>query len=221
MERVRKRRRGTAIVETEKGILVTAGKSRIFLLPGGGADKGESRIGAAIRELREETGLESYDVKVSEVHGMSQRGGSVVTYVKLGKTVNSPLVEKNEADIIISFEKLEALRWIEYLKKGGSLVVSDQQINPMPVITRKEEYPENIIEKLRNMCGNGNVISVNAMKIARELGNTRVVNLVLIGVLAKLMPFSKETWLESIKESVPSSYYDINIKAFEAGFDLS
>ncbi|NLC67691.1 MAG: indolepyruvate oxidoreductase subunit beta [Clostridiaceae bacterium] len=163
---------------------------------------------------------ESYHVKVSEVHGMSQRGGSVITYVKLGSSVDSPLVEKNEADIIIAFEKLEALRWIEYLKKGGSLVVNDQQINPMPVITGREKYPDNIIEKLRHMCGYEKVIAVDALKIAKELGNTRVVNLVLVGILARLMPFSKEIWLESIKESVPTKYYDVNKKAFEVGFGL-
>ena len=161
---------------------------------------------------------ESYDVKVSEVHGMSQRGGSVVTYVKLGDIVNSPLVEKGEADIIISFEKLEALRWIEYLKKDGKLIVNDQEINPMPVITGKEKYPENVIEKLKRLCGD--VISVNALEIAKELGNTRVVNVVLIGILARLMPIRKETWLKALEESVSSSYYAINKRAFEAGYNI-
>ncbi|NSW90454.1 MAG: indolepyruvate oxidoreductase subunit beta [Firmicutes bacterium] len=160
----------------------------------------------------------SYDVKVSEVHGMSQRGGSVVTYVKLGKKVNSPLVEKGEADIIISFEKLEALRWIDYLRKDGRMIVNSQRINPMPVITGKEKYPENALEKIKSLCSN--VIFVNALEIAKELGNIKVVNMVLIGILAKLIPIEKEIWLEALKEVVLEKYYSINEKAFKAGYNI-
>lgn len=157
-----------------------------------------------------------YDVKVSEVHGMSQRGGSVVTYVKMGEKVYSPLIEKGEADIILAFEKLEALRWIDYLKKGGALVVNDQEINPMPVITGKAEYPENIIEKLTG--GGIRIMSVNALRIAGECGNIKAVNIVLIGLMSKSTGIERDVWLEAVKEAVPQKLLDVNIKAFNAGY---
>lgn len=161
----------------------------------------------------------SYDVKVSEVHGMSQRGGSVVTYVKLGEKVNSPLIEKGEADIIISFEMLEALRWSDYLNKEGKIIVNNQRINPIPVITGKEKYPENILGKIKTICNN--VISINALEKAKELGNTRVVNIILIGILARLSSIEKNIWLETLKEVVPERFYSINEKAFEAGYNAA
>jgi indolepyruvate ferredoxin oxidoreductase beta subunit len=161
----------------------------------------------------------SYDVKVSEVHGMSQRGGSVVTYVKLGEKVNSPLIEKGEADIIISFEMLEALRWSDYLNKEGKIIVNDQKINPMPVITGKEKYPGNILGKIKTVCDN--VICINALEIAKELGNTKVVNIILIGILARLSSIEKDVWLETLKEVVPQRFYSINEKAFEAGYNIA
>ncbi|MDP4093326.1 MAG: indolepyruvate oxidoreductase subunit beta [Bacillota bacterium] len=161
----------------------------------------------------------SYDVKVSEVHGMSQRGGSVVTYVKMGEKVYSPLIEKGEADIIMAFEQLEALRWIDYLKDNGNLITNEQKINPMPVITGKAEYPKGIIEKLKeNYKG---TVSLDALNIAKQCGNTKAVNLVLIGVLAKRTDIEKEVWLEAIKETVPAKFLDVNIKAFEAGYEVS
>ncbi|AUS98728.1 indolepyruvate oxidoreductase subunit beta [Clostridium thermosuccinogenes] len=161
---------------------------------------------------------ESYDVKVSEVHGMSQRGGSVVTYVKLGPKVYSPLVEKGEADIILAFEKLEALRWLEYLKDGGKLIVNDQEIDPMPVIIRKAKYPENILPRIKEKYAN--TISLDALSIARQCGNIKAVNTVLLGVLAKSTNIAKETWIESIKEVVPAKFVDVNLKAFEAGYAI-
>jgi indolepyruvate ferredoxin oxidoreductase, beta subunit len=157
-----------------------------------------------------------YDVKVSEVHGMSQRGGSVVTYVKMGEKVYSPLVEKGEADIILAFEKLEALRWADYLRNGGSLVVNEQEINPMPVITGMAKYPEDIIEKLKAKIKN--VTSVNALKIAKECGNIKAVNMVLVGLMAVSTEIGKELWLEAMKEVIPQKLIDVNLKAFEAGF---
>jgi len=159
----------------------------------------------------------NYDVKVSEVHGMSQRGGSVVTYVKLGEKINSPLVEIGDADIIMSFEKLEALRWVDYLKKDGKLIINDQRINPMPVITGKEKYPEGVLDALKDKYGN-NVISIDALQIAKELGNIRVVNMVLIGILASISSIEKEIWLEALKEILPAKLHAINEKAFEIGF---
>ncbi|HHV29085.1 indolepyruvate oxidoreductase subunit beta [Acetivibrio mesophilus] len=159
---------------------------------------------------------QNYDVKVSEVHGMSQRGGSVVTYVKIGDKVYSPIIEKGEADIIIAFEMLEALRWAEYLKEDGKLLVNEQKINPMPVIIGKEKYPENIMEKLRENYKN--VISLDALKIAKECKNIKAVNTVLIGLLAKSMNIDKELWIESLKEIVPQKALDVNLKAFEEGY---
>ncbi len=157
-----------------------------------------------------------YDVKVSEVHGMSQRGGSVVTYVKMGEKVYSPLIEKGEADIIIAFEELEALRWLEYLKEGGSLVVNEQEINPMPVITGKAKYPENILKSLGDKLKN--VASIDALKIAKECGNIKAVNMALIGVMAASTDIGKELWLDALKEVIPPKLLEVNIKAFETGY---
>lgn len=157
-----------------------------------------------------------YDVKVSEVHGMSQRGGSVVTYVKMGDKVYSPLIEKGEADIIIAFEKLEALRWVDYLKKGGTLVVNDQEINPMPVIIGKAKYPEGILDRLRY---NGiKVQSIDALSIARECGNIKAVNIVLIGLMAKSTQIGREVWQRAMEEVIPQKLLEVNIKAFNEGF---
>ncbi|MCX7923232.1 MAG: indolepyruvate oxidoreductase subunit beta [Clostridia bacterium] len=159
----------------------------------------------------------SFDVKVSEVHGMSQRGGSVVTYVKFGSKVYSPLVEKGDADIIMAFEQLEALRWVEYLKDGGKMLINDQKINPMPVIIGKAKYPENIIEKVKENYNN--IVSIDALKLAKECGNIKAVNIVLLGLMAKSTHIEKDVWIEAIKEVVPQKVLDINLKAFEAGYN--
>ncbi len=148
---------------------------------------------------------------------MSQRGGSVVTYVKMGKKVYSPIIEKGEADFLLAFEKLEALRWVEYLKKEGTLVLNEQEIDPMPVITRSAAYPEGIIEKLRDT--GVRICSIDALEIAKECGNIKAVNVVLIGVLAKTAAIDKEIWLKSIEEVVPRKFLDVNIKAFNAGYE--
>ena len=160
---------------------------------------------------------EGYDVKVSEVHGMSQRGGSVVTYVKYGEKVYSPIIDRGEADIILAFENLEAMRALPYLKKGGKMIVNNQQINPMPVITGAAKYPENILEKL---SGKADVIKVDATKLAEEAGNIKAVNIVLIGVMAKSTDIEYEKWINTIKETVPAKFVDINIKAFDLGYNL-
>lgn len=159
---------------------------------------------------------QGYDVKVSEVHGMSQRGGSVVTYVKMGEKVYSPLVEKGEADIIISFEALEALRWVDYLKKDGTLIVNEQEIDPMPVITGKAKYPENILAKLKE--AGVKLQSIDALSIARNCGNIKAVNIVLIGLMAKTTSIDKDIWLKAIEEVVPKKVLDVNIKAFNEGY---
>ena len=155
---------------------------------------------------------QGFDVKVSEVHGMSQRGGSVVTYVKYGDKVYSPVVEKGEADIIISFETLEAARYVPYLKKGGHIVLSTQQIDPMPVINGAATYPENIVEKLKGMG-----IAVDALKIAEECGNAKASNVVLMGVVSTKMPFDEACWNKAVEECVPAKFLDLNKKAFAMG----
>lgn len=159
---------------------------------------------------------QGYDVKVSEIHGMSQRGGSVVTYVKMGRKVYSPVIEKGEADFLLAFEKLEALRWIDYLKKDGTMVLNDQGIDPMPVITGSTAYPEGIIDKLA--AAGARVRSIDALGIARECGNIKAVNIVLIGLLAGTSSIAKDVWLESLKESVPQKFLDVNVRAFDAGY---
>ena len=160
---------------------------------------------------------EGYDVKVSEVHGMSQRGGSVVTYVKYGDKVYSPIIDEGEADIILAFELLEAYRALPYLKKGGKIVVNDQRIDPMPVITGAMQYPDGIAEKLQAVA---DCKIVDALSIAREAGNVKAVNVALIGVLAKASNISHDRWIETIKSTVPEKFLEANLKAFELGYGI-
>ncbi len=160
---------------------------------------------------------EGYDVKVSEVHGMSQRGGSVVTYVKYGENVYSPIIDRGEADIILAFEELEAYRALPFLKKGGKMIINNQQINPMPVITGAATYPENITEKISKQV---DAIVTDAVALAKEAGNIKAVNVVLIGIMAKSTDIEYEKWIKTIKETVPEKFVDINIKAFDLGYNL-
>ena len=160
---------------------------------------------------------EGYDVKVSEVHGMSQRGGSVVTYVKYSDKVYSPIIDRGEADLILAFEMLEAMRALPYLKKGGKMIANTQKMNPMPVITGAMEYPENIEEKLSAKI---NLQAVDALSLAEKAGTIKAVNVVLIGLLAKSMDVDKNVWIDVIKETVPEKFLDVNIKAFELGYEL-
>lgn len=160
-----------------------------------------------------------YDVKMSEVHGMSQRGGSVVTYVKYGKKVYSPTVNEGEADYIISFEKLETARWLSYLKKGGKIITSIQEIDPMPVITGACKYPTDIINKIR--AKSVDILDVDAQKLAIEAGSPKATNVVLMGVLSHFMDFSDEMWQKAIEECVPQKFLEINKKAFELGREQS
>ncbi len=156
------------------------------------------------------------DAKVSEVHGMSQRGGSVVTYVKMGEKIHSPLIEKGEADILLCFEQLEALRWIDYANKDAQIIINDQQIDPMPVILGAMKYPERIIPKIQ--AEYANVTTVPALRMARESGSMKAVNVVMIGVLAKRTAFGKEIWLEAIRQNVKPQFVEMNLRAFEAGY---
>lgn len=159
-----------------------------------------------------------FDVKISEVHGMAQRGGSVVTYVRYGEKVAEPIVEEGQADVLIAFERLEALRYAHFLKKDGVLIVNDLRMDPMPVSIGAAQYPEHIIEDLKQKY---NVISLDAQAFAKELGNARVFNTIIIGVAAKRMDFAKEDWLKVIEETVPQKTIEINTKAFEAGYALA
>ncbi len=158
-----------------------------------------------------------YDVKVSEVHGMSQRGGSVVTYVKYDDKVYSPIIGKGEADIILAFELLEAYRALPYLKKGGKMIVNTQKINPMPVITGAAEYPENLEDKLSAEC---DLTSLKAAELAEKAGSIKAVNVVLIGVLAKSTDVPYEKWIEALKATVPEKFIEMNLKAFDLGYNL-
>ena len=156
-----------------------------------------------------------FDVKVSEVHGMSQRGGSVVTYVRWGDKVCSPIIDKGQADCILSFELLEAARYTEYLKPDGRIIVNSQQINPMPVIAGAAVYPEKLEEKLSALAGN--VDALDALSLAEKAGGSKAVNLVLMGRLAKHFDFTDEEWMDAIEHSVPPKFLELNKKAFELG----
>jgi len=155
------------------------------------------------------------DVKQSEIHGMSQRGGSVVTHVRFGQNVHSPLVTKGSADVIMAFEELEALRNLPYLKKAGLMIVNKQQMLPMPVIMGAAQYPVEPVNEIINQ--GAKEIAVDASGVGLALGDARTANVVLLGVLAAALPFPDEAWLESIKESLRPELADVNLRAFRAG----
>ncbi len=158
-----------------------------------------------------------YDVKLSEVHGMAQRGGSVVTFVRYGDNVAEPIVEEGQADVLIAFERLEALRYIHFLKKDGSVIVNDWRIDPITVVTGVAQYPENIIRTLKEKR---NTIVVEATEEAKKLGAPRTFNVIVLGAAAKYMGFDKEEWLDVIETTVPPKTIEINKKAFEIGYNL-
>ena len=158
---------------------------------------------------------EGYDVKVSEVHGMSQRGGSVITYVRFGDKVYSPVVDKGEADFIVSFEILETARWISYLKPNGQIVTNTQQIDPMPVITGAATYPENLVEKMR--AKGFKVDAMDCLSLARKAGSQKAVNIVLLGRLSHYFDISQDSWQAALKACVPAKFLELNKKAFELG----
>ncbi len=160
---------------------------------------------------------EGYDVKVSEVHGMSQRGGSVVTYVRFGEKVFSPIITRGEADFIVAFEKLEAARWASCLSLGGKIIVNTQQVDPMPVITGAAQYPHDALDKLSE--AGVDVDSVDALSLARQAGSYRAVNIVLMGRLARHFDIPAEKWLAAIEKSVAPRFVEMNIKAFNLGYN--
>ncbi len=159
-----------------------------------------------------------YDVKLSEVHGMSQRGGSVVTYVKYGQKVYSPIIDKGEADIILAFEQLEALRALPYLRIGGKMIANTQKINPMPVITGAAQYPDGIIEAIASRV---DLTALDALAIAKAAGNAKAVNVVLVGVMAKNTDIPYEVWVQAVRECVPAKFLEINLRAFDAGYNYA
>ena len=161
---------------------------------------------------------QGYDVKVSEVHGMSQRGGSVVTYVRYGDKVYSPIIEEGGADIVLAFEQLEAARHLSYLKPGGTMVVNTQQIDPMPVIMGAASYPQGLIEKMEQ--SGARVIAADALSLAEEAGSVKAVNVVLIGIMAKALGLPESLWLDTIEATVPAKFVEMNKKAFALGYQV-
>ena len=158
---------------------------------------------------------QGYDVKVSEVHGMSQRGGSVVTYVRYGEQVYSPVIDRGEADFIVSFEVLEAARWMPYLKEGGVIVTNTQQIDPMPVITGSAEYPADLVKKMKDL--GVRVDALDCLKLAEEAGSSKAVNIVLLGRLSHYFDIPEEAWDEALAAVVPARFLEMNRKAFTLG----
>ena len=158
-----------------------------------------------------------YDIKVSEVHGMSQRGGSVVTYVRFGEKVYSPVIDKGQADFIVSFEELEAARWTEYLKPGGKIITNTQQISPMPVIIGAAEYPQDLLEQMH--AKGLDVDAIDALSLAEQAGSSKAVNIVLMGRLSKYFDIPVQEWLEAIEASVPAKFLELNKKAFQLGLE--
>jgi len=159
-----------------------------------------------------------YDVKMSEVHGMAQRGGSVTTQIRYGKKVYSPIIGKGEADIVVSFEKMEAMRWLEYLKPNGKLVVNDYEIPSVPILSGKVDYPEGIIEELKSKA---QTIVIEAAKEAMELGNIRAQNILVLGSLIKALGIDDINWENVIRDLVAEKYVDMNIKALYRGMELA
>ncbi len=159
------------------------------------------------------------DVKVSEIHGMSQRGGSVVTQVRFGDKVYSPIIEPGTADMIMAFEKLEALRWLHWLKEDGQIIVNDQKMNPMPVVTGVAKYPDDVLEQIRSKCKN--VLIFDALHAARDCGSDKAANVVLLGALSKYMNIDRETWITVITKLVPQKFLQVNLDAFAAGEALT
>jgi len=159
--------------------------------------------------------IEGYDAKVSEVHGMSQRGGAVVTYVRYGDKVYSPIVDVGQAELIVSFELLEAARWLNHLAPGGQVVTNTQQIDPIPVIIGAAAYPADLVQKME--AAGAKTDAIDALKLAEEAGSAKTVNIVMMGRLSKYFPFPMETWIQALEECVPSKFLEMNKKAFELG----
>ncbi|MFZ5641853.1 MAG: indolepyruvate oxidoreductase subunit beta [Bacillota bacterium] len=160
---------------------------------------------------------QGYEVKVSEIHGMAQRGGSVVTHVRIGEKVHAPIISEGRADVILAFEQLEAMRWIHYLKPGGTVIINDQVIAPVPVLLGLQKYPAGIIEEIKKHVPD--TIALNALDLARQSGNDKASNVVLMGVLANRLGIPREAWLAALEKKVPAKFLEVNKKAFELGWE--
>ena len=167
-------------------------------------------LGSAMMDL-------GYDVKVSEVHGMSQRGGSVETYVRYGEKVYSPVIDPGEADIVLAFEQLEAARFLPFLKKGGVVVTNTQKIDPMPVVTGAAQYPQGLLEAIEGQ--GARLLALDALSLAEQAGSVKAVNVLLIGAMAKSLGTEKEIWLKTIEKTVPPKFVEMNKKAFTLGYE--
>ena len=189
-------------------------KTDIILSGVGG--QGILSIAAAIGEAALKEGLY---MKQAEVHGMSQRGGSVVTYVKYGSKVNSPIVNEGEADLILAFEQLEAARWLQYLKKDGTLIINTQKIDPMSVIIGNSIYPDGVLDAI-NKAG-AKTTNLDALSLAVSAGSAKAVNVVLIGVMASHMDLNRDVWINAIKNTVPEKFLEMNLKAFDLGYNYN
>lgn len=159
---------------------------------------------------------ENLDVKTAETHGMAQRGGSVVNHVRIGEKVYSPLIPKGSVDYLLSFEKLEALRYLPFLSAGGTVIVNKMVLAPLPVLTGQEEYPEKILDEIKSNAHR--TIIIDALQHEPVKTNAKVLNVFLIGVLASLLPFSRESWKQTMEETIPQKFLDLNLKAFSAGY---
>lgn len=190
----------------------TLNKNILIVGVGGQGTLLASRILGSIADIL------NLDCKLSEVHGMAQRGGSVVTHTKIAPEVTSPIIAEGEADIILAFEQLEALRARHFLKKGGTIIVNTQKILPMPVITGAKKYPENIIESMKNE--GLKVVAVDALTLAENIGNVKTVNTIILGVMAKQIGLNFEIISEALKNSVPAKILEINQKALSLGYNL-
>ena len=161
---------------------------------------------------------EGYSVKMAEIHGMSQRGGSVTTQIRFGDQVFSPTVNKGEADVLVSFEKIEGLRYIPMLKKGGTLIINTEEIYPLPVLSGFEEYPQGVMEEIKSKIDN--LVSIDAKSVANELGEPRSANIVMLGLTVKALGIENIDWVSKIKKFLPAKVHDVNIQAFEKGLGL-
>ncbi len=162
---------------------------------------------------------EGLDVKTAETHGMAQRGGSVITHVRIGEKVYSPLIPKGDGDILISFEKLEALRWLPFLSPRGTVIVNTQELEPLPVLTGLAVYPDQILEEIEEKVDR--LIAVDALSIDPVTSNPRMVNTFLLGILARIMPFAREKWLQMLEQEIKAKLVDINKQSFEAGWQYA
>ena len=160
---------------------------------------------------------EGYDVKMSEIHGMAQRGGSVTTQIRYGEKVNSPSIDVGEVDMLISFEKLEAARYVNQLKKDGILILNEEEIYPLPVLAGLEKYPQGILEEMKKSIPNTK--SINARTLAEDLGEPRAQNIIILGLMVKALGLEKIDWISIIKKNLPERVHEVNIKAFELGLN--